>query len=64
MVTMLPDGFIPIAPCGDSDQLAADNERMIIRFRAKWQTGDDVPVIIAPVGTLYAGWVIGYRPQR
>jgi|GEM_PF-6765282 hypothetical protein len=59
-------GFIPVAPCPDTDELAERGERLILLIGKQAHMGisvgretHDNTVLVAPKGLLSAGWVIG-----
>lgn len=51
----------PVMVQGDNDVLAEKNERLLIYFPRDWVAGQPVETRIAPVGEIYAGWVVGVR---
>ena len=62
---ILPAGFTPCDIQGDTDGLSRYFERLLIKFPLKWEPGEPVDTVVAPLGILTAGWVIGLRiPKR
>ena len=56
--------FTPIAACADTDELAGQGKRLLIRFGRRWEPGDPIESKVADMGMLTSGWVIGIAREN
>jgi hypothetical protein len=58
----MPDGFRPIIPQPDTEELAANGKRIIMYYRMF--ISNEIDFVEVPKGELHAGWVIAIERCR